>query len=76
MAAPGQHFVDFHEDNVDEDNPRGVGDTFGELERPYGSSWQVRYADGMVLTVDSTKLKKPPQVGHVVDINGKAHELS
>ena len=76
LAAPGQHFVDFHEDNVDEDNPRGVGDTFGELEKPYGSSWQVRYADGEVLTVDCTKLKKPPQVGHVMEINGKAHELS
>ena len=75
MAAPGQYFVDFHPDNVDPDNPKGVGDTFGTLVKPFGQTWDVQYCDGELLSVDRSALKCAPQIGEVIQFKGKFREL-
>ena len=75
MAAPGQYFVDFHPDNVDPDNPKGVGDTFGTLVKPFGQTWDVQYCDGELLSVDRSALKCAPQIGDIIQFKGKFREL-
>jgi hypothetical protein len=68
--------VEFHDDNITADNPKGIGDFFGELETPYGSSWGVSYCDGDRANVKPGQLRLCAQLGDVVTINDVEHELS